>query len=52
MNPEKDYKDAIITELSKIANIEKSLNERGKVMAYLRAISNIKGYHKPITSVK
>ncbi len=40
-----DFKMAIVAELTKIMNIYKSVpSERGKVMGYQRAISNIKAH--------
>jgi hypothetical protein len=40
---------AIVAELTKIMNIYKAVpSERGKVMGYQRAISNIKAHDSPI----
>ena len=47
-DPMKDYKDEIVDELNKIMDIYKSAGEKGKVMGYRRAITNIKSYRKPI----
>ena len=49
-DPLKDYKDEIVDELNKIMDIYKSAGEKGKVMGYRRAITNIKGYRKPIVN--
>ena len=49
-DPMKDYKDEIVDELNKIMDIYKSAGEKGKVMGYRRAITNIKGYPKPIVN--
>ena len=49
-DPMKDYKDEIVDELNKIMDIYKSAGEKGKVMGYRRAITNIKGYRKPIVN--
>ena len=48
----KDFKADIVGELSKLMSIYKAAGvaERGKVMGYQRAISNIKTYAKPITN--
>ena len=46
--PKKNYKEEIVEELSKIMAIYKSAGEKGKVMGYRRAITNIKTYKRPI----
>ena len=46
----KDMKMEIVGELAKLMTIYRASNERGKVMGYQRAISNIKAYGRPITS--
>ena len=46
----KDSKSAIVGELVKLMNIYQAAGDKGKVMGYRRAISNIKAYAKPITS--
>ena len=47
-----DQKIEIVAELTKLLNIYKAMGpqEKGKVMGYQRAISNIKVYSKPITN--
>jgi DNA polymerase IV len=42
-------KAKIVGELEKLMKIYQSSGDRGKVMGYGRAISNIKSYAKPIT---
>ena len=44
MSGVKDYKMDIVGELTKLLNIYKASNDRGKVMGYQRAISHIKAY--------
>ncbi len=44
-----DMKAKIVAELEKLMKIYQSSGDRGKVMGYGRAISNIKSYAKPIT---
>jgi len=48
----KDFKADIVGELNKLMSIYKAVGaaEKGKVMGYQRAISNIKAYTKPITN--
>ena len=47
-----DFKGQILTELGKLMGIYQSAGDKGKVMGYRRAISNIKVYAKPITDAK
>lgn len=41
----------IVAELTKILSKYKAVGDRGRVMGYQRAISNIKAFAKPITNV-
>ena len=41
-----------MSELGKLMNIYQAAGDKGKVMGYRRAISNIKTYSKPITDAK
>jgi DNA polymerase/3'-5' exonuclease PolX len=43
-----DFKDQIVSQLSKLMSIYTAAGDKGKQMGYRRAISNIKAYAKPI----
>lgn len=46
----KDFKMDIVDELNKILSKYKAAGDRGRVMGYQRAISNIKAFTKPISN--
>ncbi len=45
-----DMKTKILGELGKLLSLYQVSGDKGKVMGYQRAISNIKAYAKPITN--